>query len=112
AVPEHMVVVDLEGKARAEVEGIMGKRFPDTMASATPGRGGGEHLWFTRDPSHPIRNRVKLFGASGPHVDIRTKGGYVIVPPSLHPSGKRYRWANEHRIEKAPDWLIEMCTRS
>jgi len=31
--------------------------------------------------------------------------GYVVAPPSLHPSGKRYSWGNALPIAVAPRWL-------
>jgi putative DNA primase/helicase len=32
----------------------------------------------------------------------------VIVPPSLHVSGKRYRWRNYTQIADAPDWFLQL----
>lgn len=45
-------------------------------------------------------------------VDIRGQGGFAILPPSLHESGRRYEWAEGHEpwnfeIADAPDWLCE-----
>lgn len=46
------------------------------------------------------QNNISLAGDSdmieeGSHVDTRGDGRYVILPPSIHPNGKRYRWDEE-----------------
>lgn len=46
---------------------------------------GGLHIYLPYDCSFPLGN-------SPPGLDIRGEGGYVIAPPSLHASGKRYEW--------------------
>ena len=50
-----------------------------------------------------------------PHVDWRGAGGYVIAPPSVHPSGARYWWGSEEEgapaeaaLRPAPGWLLEL----
>lgn len=60
--------------------------LPNTVQSIT-GRGGA-HLLF-RYNGTDIRNGSsdKLEG-----VDVRGEGGYIIVPPSKHPSGNSYEW--------------------
>ncbi len=43
--------------------------------------------------------------------DIRTTRGYVVAPPSLHPSSDQYKWLNtldECPQAMAPDWLINL----
>jgi len=47
----------------------------------------GYHLYFRYAPG--IGNRIKVGNMD---FDIRTDGGYVVAPPSMHPSGQRYRW--------------------
>lgn len=59
--------------------------FPKTMESITGG--GGMHILFAH-PGGKIRNKVRF--AEG--LDIRGDGGYIVAPPSLHKSGKRYEW--------------------
>jgi hypothetical protein len=47
--------------------------------------GSGWHIYLAPTGTG---NRASLL----PHVDWRGRGGYVVAPPSRHPSGRRYRW--------------------
>jgi putative DNA primase/helicase len=62
--------------------------LPDTLRSTTGG--GGRHLFYMHPPG------FKIPGVRGwlPGVDIRSDGGYVVLPESLHKSGGSYRWIN------------------
>jgi hypothetical protein len=46
----------------------------------------GRHIYF-KWPQEPVRNSA---GKIGPHIDVRGDGGYVLSPPSIHPSGRPY----------------------
>lgn len=50
---------------------------------------GGLHLYYKFDPAIVVGNSA---GKLAPGIDIRTTGGYVVAPPSLHRSGKLYTW--------------------
>ena len=59
--------------------------------------GGGRHLYFqSADPA--LRNRVGLI----PGIDLRARGGLVVAPPSIHPSGACYRWRDGHSPGERP----------
>ncbi len=77
--------------------------LPETMESITGG--GGRHLYFSH-PGGVVGNRVNI----EPGIDLRGDGGCIVTPPSIHPSGKRYRWKKNHgpgEVELAllPEWL-------
>jgi len=42
-------------------------------------------------------------------VDVRGDDGYVVVPPSLHASGRRYEWIEgpDGELPPMPPWLVE-----
>ncbi len=81
--------------------------LPETVTTITGG--GGRHFRF-RIP-HDFRLPKEL--ATG--VDLKGSNGFVIIPPSRHPSGNAYRWAagrspEEQEIAVLPEmWLQEIA---
>ena len=69
--------------------------------------GGGRHLYFAYPPMR-LHNRVGI----RPGIDLRGEGGYVVAPPSVHPSGGRYRWLPDQGPQDLPTaplpaWFFE-----
>src|SRR5919106_4663568 len=66
---------------------------------------GGRHLYFWAPEEVPLKSTADRI-ASG--IDTRAEGGYVVVLPSIHFSGHRYRWANSLPPAPLPDWLLNL----
>jgi putative DNA primase/helicase len=66
--------------------------------------GGGVHFLF-KCPDFPVRNSA---GELGPGLDVKGEGGAIVVAPSLHAGGKRYRWRKGAPIADAPEWLLRL----
>lgn len=106
-VPQALVVLDVDprhggDRNLAELEADHGD-LPVTQTSLS-GRGdGGRHLWWL----HP---GGKLTTARLPDgLDVKTRRGYVVLPPSVHPaSGKPYRWVVAITPLAMPTWLIDL----
>lgn len=41
-----------------------------------------------------------------PGIDLRAQGGYVVAPPSIHPSGYQYQWMEDRSIANTP--IVEL----
>ncbi len=79
-----------------------GRDIQDTLSVST---GRGIHLYLQWPKGECIRNSAGRL-ASG--LDIRGEGGYVIIPPSVHPSGAKYAFIDPNQsIKNAPEWLLE-----
>lgn len=79
--------------------------LPATVTQRT-GSGGEQRFfrWLSDGPE--IKNTS---GKIGPKLDTRGAGGFVILPPSLHPAGNRYAWtSNGAELAEAPTWLVEL----
>lgn len=76
-----VVVVDLDGP-----EGLSSASSIGINSSTISLTGNGKHLWYRNDTA--VKNGVRVL----PGVDIRAEGGFVVVAPSIHESGRRYRW--------------------
>ena len=74
--------------------------LPRTQEART---GGGRHLYF-QAPQMPLRSRPSFRAG----IDIKAEGGYVVVPPSAHALGTRYRWITDSSAQQAepPAWLL------
>jgi len=105
----RLVVLDVDGaeglrslRALEEAHGA----FPETLTSATGG--GGEQRLF-RLPEHldlgAIGNSVRKLGGG---LDVRASGGQIVVAPSVHRSGRRYRWLSRLPLASLPEWLYEL----
>jgi hypothetical protein len=102
--PVYVIDVDQHGTdgeiALAKAERRLGK-LPASVEQRTGS--GGRQLFFSWD--HPIielRNKAGA-GGIGDGVDTRGTGGFVVLPPSVHPCGEQYRWTSPpHATEIAP----------
>lgn len=66
--------------------------------------GNGVHFYYAM-PNFAVGNRAKV----APGMDIRGTGGYVVAPPSIHPSGRAYQWLTDVNLDRrAPDWLLDL----
>lgn len=79
--------------------------LPATLEAHTGG--GGHHIIFAYPKGSNIRNSA---GKLGEGVDVRGEGGYIIVAPSIHASGKAYQWLNDHKPAPVPEWLLNLLS--
>lgn len=82
-------------------------------AIARTGKGRHFYLRPPRDADRAQRT-VPTNAKFLPGVDTRGEGGYVLAPPSLHPSGCSYVWESppEDGIAEMPGWVFELVTRA
>jgi hypothetical protein len=104
-----IIVIDLDPRSGSEATlsklAEAGKRLTNTVTAITPR--GGNHLYFAYDP----RVTVSKANALGPGVDIKTDGGYIVLPPSWWSEvDAAYRWLTPPRgncLPAVPRWVIE-----
>lgn len=80
--------------------------LPETAIQKT-GSGGRQYFFAWTDG---IRNSAKRLG---PDIDVRGEGGYVVLPPSRHVTGRNYEWIKDHDLgalgfTDAPEWLTAL----
>ena len=104
-----LYVVDIDPKnggesSLAELNTTHGEDWHDTRTVATGG--GGWHFYFRNLPGDKAMHNTIL----APGVDTRGHGGYVVLPPSPHKSGRNYEWSIqrpwEYQLADIPQWII------
>jgi hypothetical protein len=82
------VVVDVDDKAGLlAFRKLAGRNFKDIPRQRTGRDTDGWHFLFSHPGIH-VKNGVKFL----PGLDSRGDGGYIIAAPSVHVSGRRYKW--------------------
>ncbi len=105
-----LLVVDIDPRNGGDdtIDTLVEKhgQFPDTVEALTGG--GGSHLLYDYPTGgHPISGTVLADG-----VDIKSDGGYIVAPPSVHISGSSYEWElsshpSDTEVVPPPEWLVE-----
>jgi predicted P-loop ATPase len=69
--------------------------------------GGGLHIYLKKDKDVCVVKKMKKYQG----IDIRTKGGQMVAPTSIHPDTKKeykIQRGNLDNIQRAPEKLIEL----
>jgi len=99
ALPHSVVVLDIDqrpakGWDAENIRDQLIRKFDihtKTPEALTPS--GGRHLWLELPPGATARNWTSAHRKFPIHgIDIRTDGGFVVVPPSERGDGGRYSW--------------------
>ena len=101
----RICVADLDGP-----EGLQQAQNLGLSSMTQSLTGNGKHLWY-RNPIVPVQNAVRIY----PGIDVRGQNGYVVVPPSVHESGRRYRFLrplNIKELQEFPKELLKMESSS
>ena len=99
AITTDMMVIDCDSDMAASALCELGE-IPATLTTLTPR---GFHFWFRKPDAVIVRNRVGVI----PGIDVRTKGGLVVVPPS-----DGYAFADlSVPVADAPDWILRLVMR-
>jgi hypothetical protein len=115
AISADIVVLDVDPRNQglvslAKLEAEYG--YLDVTLCAASGRGdGGLHYYYRRPDADLVGG---LSGLGYPGIDLKKEGGYVLLPPSVHPdTGRMYRWVNDDtaNIVAMPAWLVKLATR-
>ena len=98
----NMVVLDVESYCPTPIEELL-KMYPTQMISRTGS--GGYHLFYQYPQNvSKISNRVGIFEGA----DLRADGGFIVLPPTVHPNGNRYEWIKKGPLGAFPLALLDL----
>jgi hypothetical protein len=94
----QLAVLDCDDRTAIDYwRGRLGPILDETACVST---GKGKHFYWKLPEGEERRGRSSSGGDSGKW-DIKAEGGGVVAPPSIHPSGRIYRWV----AKRGPDKL-------
>jgi hypothetical protein len=100
--PSNLAVIDIDPRNGGA---LLPDLMPRTRCVSTGS--GGWHLYYR----HPGGSLAKNLDHRGhPGIDVKADGGYVVAPPSTHPSTRRpYRWVGDLPVIEMSPPLIATC---
>jgi putative DNA primase/helicase len=107
--------VDLDGEGAEPALRAAGVELPQFAPRSCTQNG---HHVLLEAPG-PVSDRVGLLASApgAPHWQVDIRGvGYIVAPPSLHPSGHAYAWSTQlpesrDDLPRAPQALLDLISR-
>lgn len=98
-----VVVVDCDSQEDYEFVKSRGLPHSPTVKTAR-----GFHVYFQYQEG--VRGLQSVSGRKD--IQLKAEGGYVLIPPSIHPSGATYQWLDGASLDDLPlaglpDWVLE-----
>lgn len=98
----NMIVLDVESWCKTPIEELL-KRYPTQMIAKSGS--GGYHLYYQYPQGvSKVSNRVGIFEGA----DLRADGGFIVLPPTIHPNGNRYEWIKKGPLGVFPKPLLDI----
>jgi hypothetical protein len=113
-----LIVIDVDprnGGAESWAAFVENNAIIGDVASNVVSRtgGGGEHHLF-RIPAScpPLVSKFEQAGL-GAGIDVKTGNSYIVLAPSVHPDGPRYKWlkGGDETPRELPDWIVDLLKR-
>lgn len=105
-----LVIVDIDSAQAEAIARRFGLFAEPTLECRTGRQGGGRHLYFKR-PAFHVSN-AKPFTECN-ELEVRGDAGYVVLPPSIHPSGTPYAWEGlASDIHELPPQFLEALEKA
>lgn len=103
--PSGVYVIDLDGtKGLGAWDGLeMIHGISPTLVSVT-GTGGVHRIYSVPAALGDLPNTA---GKLAVGIDTRGNGGYIVIPPSIHPNGVAYRWLSWREPAPLPQWVVD-----
>jgi Bifunctional DNA primase/polymerase, N-terminal/AAA domain/Primase C terminal 1 (PriCT-1) len=95
----QLLVIDVDSP---EAFNILVKVYPDIIRTSWAQTGRGWHFYFKWEEGIP-----NSAGVLAPGIDVRSEGGFVVLPPSVHANGEMYQWLNGRVPKPLPVALKE-----
>lgn len=86
----NLAVIDLDGAEGLAAWDKLQEGIAPRSGMVQFTGGGGAHILYRQPALVEIRNTAKKLA---PHIDTRGFGGYILLAPSVHPSGNVYQWS-------------------
>lgn len=87
--------------------GFLARSDEETITNLTGS--GGTHLIYAMPEATRYSNAT---GTLPPGIDVRGWGGYLVIPPSVHPNGTPYRWEVGYGPQEVAPLMLPYSLRS
>ena len=85
----NVAVIDLDGPEGLAAWDKLQATIAPRLCMVQYTGGGGAHLIYRQPSVAEVRNTASKIA---PQIDTRGAGGYILLAPSIHPSGNAYQW--------------------